>query len=151
MGINLSSYEDDVRSAVRAFWSTRDAARLKQQESGTSDQGERAGVTAGKNMDGFVDLVKRVVRENGLPDAEIHLQRRVLTLPGFFRPTKLWDMLVGRSRFAEKGPGTRSIIKCNLTPSRTRGGLIKNHEVTEQCHHLSRRNSRVSTRPIAST
>lgn len=94
MGLNLSSYDEDVRRAVRAFWSTRDAARLKQKESGTFDQGERSGVTAGKNMDGFVDLVKRVVRENGLPDAKIHLQRRVLTLPGFFRPTKLWDMLV---------------------------------------------------------
>ena len=29
-----------------------------------------------------------------IPDAAIHLQRRVLTLPGYFRPTKLWDILV---------------------------------------------------------
>ncbi len=31
---------------------------------------------------------------NGLPKAEIHLEREVLTLPGFFGPTKLWDLLV---------------------------------------------------------
>jgi hypothetical protein len=29
-----------------------------------------------------------------LPNAQIHRQRAVLTLPGFFRPTKLWDLLV---------------------------------------------------------
>lgn len=45
-------------------------------------------------MDGFVDLVSRLVLANGLSKTDICLQRRVLTLPGYFRPTKLWDMLV---------------------------------------------------------
>lgn len=45
-------------------------------------------------MNGFLDLVVGVVRANGLQDAEICLERRLLTLPGYFRPTKLWDMLV---------------------------------------------------------
>lgn len=76
------------------FWGNREAARRKQIESGKTDQGERAGVTGGKNMDGFLALIKDVVQLNGLEEAEICLQRRVLTLPGFFRPTKLWDMLV---------------------------------------------------------
>lgn len=59
-----------------------------------ADQGERAGVTAGKNMDGFLALVLDVVRANGLARAQFHQQRTVLTLPGYFRPTKLWDLLV---------------------------------------------------------
>ena len=66
----------------------------KQIESGKADQGERAGVTAGKNMDGFVALVLDIVRANGLAHADIYRQRAVLTLPGYFRPTKLWDLLV---------------------------------------------------------
>ena len=45
-------------------------------------------------MDGFIALVTQVVRANGLTLADIHLKRRVLTLPGYFRPTKLWDILV---------------------------------------------------------
>lgn len=94
MALELGNYEENVRNAVSRFWKTRDLARQRQQDSGTIDQGERAGVTSGKNMDGFVDLVEGIVKDNGLPDAQIHLQRRVLTLPGFFRPTKLWDMLV---------------------------------------------------------
>ncbi len=45
-------------------------------------------------MDGFIDLIADVVRANGLEDAEIYQDRAVLTLPGFSRPTKLWDLLV---------------------------------------------------------
>lgn len=94
MSIDLADYENKARESVKAFWGSREAARRKQIESGKADQGERAGVTAGKNMDGFLALAKDVVRLNGLDRAEICLQRRVLTLPGYFRPTKLWDMLV---------------------------------------------------------
>lgn len=94
MSLDLINYEDRTRNAVKAFWSSRESAKLKQIESGNPDQGERAGVTAGKNMDEFLNLVIRVVRANGLGDAEIHLQRTALTLPGYFRPTKLWDLLV---------------------------------------------------------
>ncbi|MBF0110073.1 MAG: PaeR7I family type II restriction endonuclease [Magnetococcales bacterium] len=94
MTIDLGDFDHEVREAVKAFWIGRSAAVQKQQSSGKADQGERAGVTAGKNMDGFVALVEKVVRQNGLSRADIHLERRVLTLPGYFRPTKLWDMLV---------------------------------------------------------
>lgn len=94
MPLNLSDYEVKARAAIKGFWQTRDVAKQKQKESGKADQGERAGVTGGKNMDGFSDLVVDLVRANGLPHAQIHQQRAVLTLPGYFRPTKLWDLLV---------------------------------------------------------
>lgn len=94
MTIDLVNYKDKAREAVKAFWGNREAAKLKQIKNGKQDQGERASVTAGKNMDGFLALVKDIVYANGLKYADIHLARRVLTLPGYFRPTKLWDMLV---------------------------------------------------------
>lgn len=94
MTLDLVSFETKAKEAVMAFWGNRDLARQKQVESGKADQGERSGVTAGKNMDGFLALVKELVVSNGLEHADIHLTRRVLTLPGYFRPTKLWDMLV---------------------------------------------------------
>lgn len=94
MGIDLADYERKASEAVQAFWGNREKARQKQLESGKADQGERAGVTAGKNMDGFIALVIDIVRANGLKHADVHQQRRVLTLPGYFRPTKLWDLLV---------------------------------------------------------
>ncbi len=94
MPIDLVDYEAKTREAVKAFWGNREAARQKQIESGKADQGERAGVTAGKNMDGFIALVTDIVRANGLERASIHLKRKVVTLPGYFRPTKLWDVVV---------------------------------------------------------
>src|SRR5512135_1065405 len=94
MALDLVQYENKARKAVREFWKNRGAASKKQAATGKSDQGERASVTSGKNMDGFVALVTEIVRANGLAHAEIHLERAVLTLPGYFRPTKLWDLLV---------------------------------------------------------
>lgn len=94
MALDLQDYERKAGQAVRAFWGNRAKARQKQIESGKADQGERAGVTAGKNMDGFIALVIDIVKANGLAHATIHQQRAMLTLPGYFRPTKLWDLLV---------------------------------------------------------
>ena len=98
MTLNLSNYEEKVTQAVRAFWGNREAATRIQAQAGRRDQGERAGVTAGGNMNGFRDLAMDIARDNGLTNASILFQRSVLTLPGFFRPTKQWDMLVLNNR-----------------------------------------------------
>jgi hypothetical protein len=79
-----------------AFWGNRDKAAQKQRESGNVDQGSRGSVTAGNNMDGFVALIIDLVKANGLAHAAIHQQVEVLVLPGYFRPTKRWDLLVIR-------------------------------------------------------
>ena len=94
MAIDLVDYQLKSREAVMAFWGNRAKAKQKQIEAGVTDQGERTGVTGGKNMDGFTSLVIDLVKANGLGHAQIHQKRAVLTLPGFFRPTKLWDLLV---------------------------------------------------------
>ena len=94
MALDLVDYEKKAREAVKAFWGNREAARQKQIEFGKADQGERAGVTAGKNMDGFLALVLDIIRSNGPAHANVYQNRAMLTLPGYFRPTKLWDLLV---------------------------------------------------------
>ena len=94
MALDLVDYEHKVHEAVKLFWRNREAARQKQFELGKADQGERSGVTSGKNMDGFIALIIDLVKANGLDDAEIYQKRAVLTLPGYFRPTKLWDLLI---------------------------------------------------------
>ena len=94
MTLDLANYEQRTRRAVRAFWKSRNIARKRQEQGGASDQGERASVTAGKNMDGFASLIAHLVEANGLKNATIVRGRRLLTLPGYFRPTKQWDLLV---------------------------------------------------------
>lgn len=94
MPLDLANFDQKAREATMAFWGNREKAREKQIEAGKADQGERAGVTAGKNMDGFLALIMDIVKANGLEHAKVHQQRAVVTLPGYFRPTKLWDALV---------------------------------------------------------
>jgi hypothetical protein len=94
MTLNLAEYKKKAHEAVKAFWGSREEAKARQIASGRADQGERSGVTTGKNMDGFLALIIDIIRLNGLDSAQIHLDRAMLTLPGFFRPTKLWDILV---------------------------------------------------------
>lgn len=94
MSLDLANYEEQAREAVKLFWGNREAALARQIESGNQDAGARGAVTAGKNMDGFLAIAQTLVEANGLALADICVQQRVLTLPGFFRPTKLWDMLV---------------------------------------------------------
>lgn len=94
MPLDLVDYQTKTREAVQAFWGNREKARQKQIEAGKVDAGERSGVTAGKNMDGFISLIIDLVNANGLSHAVIHQKRRLLTLPGFFRPTKLWDLVI---------------------------------------------------------
>jgi len=51
-------------------------------------------VTAGKNMEGFASLMADLVEANGLKGAAVIHGGRLVTLPGFFRPTKQWDILI---------------------------------------------------------
>ena len=94
MALDLANYEKKTKDAVKAFWDNREKARKKQIEAGKVDQGERSGVTGGKNLDGFIALILDIVRANGLGHADIHQSRALVTLPGYFRPTKLWDLVV---------------------------------------------------------
>jgi hypothetical protein len=94
MALDLANYDIKAQEAIKAFWGNRDLAKKKQAEAGRIDQGERAGVTGGKNLDGFIALILDLVEANGLGHADIHKTRALVTLPGYFRPTKLWDLLV---------------------------------------------------------
>jgi hypothetical protein len=44
-------------------------------------------------MNGFCKVVSEVLKDSGLKEADIFLEKR-LELPGYFRPTKTWDLLV---------------------------------------------------------
>jgi hypothetical protein len=98
MPLDLADFELKTRDSVKAFWGNRDAALRKQKEAGKVDAGTRGAVTAGKNMDGFVALLLDLVKANGLSDTSVIREGRIpLTLPGYFRPTKIWDLLVLRA------------------------------------------------------
>lgn len=57
------------------------------------DRGSRAAVTGGKQMDGFIRLVRRLLIEAELPESCIAVDKRV-ELPGWFRAEKKWDLVI---------------------------------------------------------
>ena len=94
MSSSRISFEPRLRQAVRSFWSRRSSATAKQRAAGRSDQGNRSAVTGGKTLDSFRDMIVDVVRRHGPKGVGIHRDKSMVVLPGFFRPTKQWDLLV---------------------------------------------------------
>jgi hypothetical protein len=82
-----------IEAAVRHFWNTRSIQARRQRRAGTTDQGARSAVTGGAQMNGFIDLFARLIHGAGMPEDCIHRASK-LELPGFYRPTKEWDLLV---------------------------------------------------------
>ncbi|MBN1863824.1 MAG: PaeR7I family type II restriction endonuclease [Victivallales bacterium] len=85
-----------IGKAVSLYWSTRAVQRDKQIQSGKADYGTRSAVTGGAQMDGFVELFTELIVAAGIPEQYI-FKKRAVELPGFFRPTKEWDLLVVRN------------------------------------------------------
>lgn len=82
--------------AVREFWLSRDQQMSEQRERGRSDQGFRAAVTGGQQMNGFLQTLSDLMVSAGLKSSDIYIGRRLTELPGFFRPTKGWDLVIVR-------------------------------------------------------
>ncbi|MFO1150374.1 MAG: PaeR7I family type II restriction endonuclease [Alsobacter sp.] len=94
MPIDLSKYEEEATNAIKLFWGTKDQAALAQAERGVQDVGTRAAVTAGKHLDAFVPLLSGIAKAQGLKNLSFQMGRMVSVIPGYFRPTKEWDLIV---------------------------------------------------------
>src|SRR4051812_11775979 len=90
----LSTLPTYVREAVKFYWQTRAKQVAKQKSAGGADQGLRSAVTGGAQMDGFIELLTKLVIEAGIDRSHIFYRRGFLELPGYFRPTKQWDFIV---------------------------------------------------------
>ncbi|HHL38979.1 MAG TPA: restriction endonuclease [Deltaproteobacteria bacterium] len=85
--------EERLREAIRHYWTTRSRQRRMQgSRSGRRDYGNRGAVTGGAQIDGFISLMRDLLVESGLPEAAVHCRRTVL--PGYYRPSKEWDLVV---------------------------------------------------------
>lgn len=50
-------------------------------------------MTGGAQLDGFIALVHELLTEAGLDAASVFTERAATIVPGFYRPTKAWDLV----------------------------------------------------------
>ena len=103
--------EQRFAKAVRYFWRVRSSQGERQGAAGGGrDAGERTAVTGGGHCRGFASLICELLVENGIPDVHVFFAREKVAkgvvpskrpqkqkgteLPGFFRATKDWDLIV---------------------------------------------------------
>ncbi|GAA2627213.1 hypothetical protein Adu01nite_58970 [Paractinoplanes durhamensis] len=98
--------ENDVHDALLAYWTSRAHAKDQQTIRGITDVGERAGVTSGTHLDRVAQLLAEVCVAAGAPRHAVHYRvpetdpywrknsTDGYTLPGYYRPTKQWDVVV---------------------------------------------------------
>lgn len=89
MKLSVAKYNKFIELAINHFWDIRYSQLASYK---TSDSGNRGAVTGGKQLDGFIDLIEQVAIGMGVPQNCVY--KRGNKLPGFFRPTKDWDLLI---------------------------------------------------------
>jgi hypothetical protein len=93
----IKNIENRLHEAIAFYWQTREQQKSRQTLEGKADQGARSAVTGGAQMSKIVGLLTELILEAGAKSEEI-FQNKALELPGFFRPTKEWDLLVIRDQ-----------------------------------------------------
>jgi Restriction endonuclease XhoI len=84
-----------LKKAIQHYWLTRTGQLSPERDGGeVRDQGRRAEVTGGKQLDGFLWVIRDLLEDGGIPHPEVFTGQLDSYLPGYFRPTKRWDLLV---------------------------------------------------------
>lgn len=97
----------DVTTGLLAYWTSRDEAAAAQAAKGVVDTGSRGTATAGGHLDRVAQLLGRVATVAGAPANRVFYKapkddpnhktasnKTRYTLPGYYRPTKQWDVVI---------------------------------------------------------
>lgn len=93
MHLNSGDIEKFTREAVQFFWETKARAEIKGEG---ADKSGRAGATNGKNLDAFIQIFADLIAELKLEGVVAGIEKRYVTLPGYLRPVKDWDLVLTR-------------------------------------------------------
>jgi hypothetical protein len=84
---------EGMRTALLTMYKNLEAAAKKQEERGGSDQGERSKVTGGHHLDVVAEALRNDLIDAGYSPKDVYYKDGCLTLPGWFRPSKDWDLV----------------------------------------------------------
>jgi len=84
--------DENVVAAIEAFWSLRDS-QIQAIEVSQGGSGRDA-VVGGQHLNAIRDLLVKALIHLGVPSDFIHTSGPKKNMPGYFRPTKNWDLAV---------------------------------------------------------
>ena len=88
----VPDYEGAFATAIQDFWMIKMNQQATADRAGRSDGGTSGSVRAGKHMSPFEALIRQVVEDAGIqPDPA---PGGTMYLPGFYRETKSWDVVL---------------------------------------------------------
>ncbi len=89
----MSPIEEAFENAIRSYWEVRRSQAAKKADLGLTDAGTRGEVTGGAHLDALSQMFEELFVAEGFDPSCIRRSQSV-ELPGFYRPTKKWDLLV---------------------------------------------------------
>lgn len=90
-----SILEEYVQAALHGWVSVRSEQKSRSEAGGKAQQGNRAATTAGKHLQAVNALITGEIERIAGPGLEFRTNQAA-TLPGYYRATKSWDLLVVR-------------------------------------------------------
>lgn len=82
-----NNYKKAKQQAIATFWDTK-----KSQLAHSTDKSNRGAVVGGKQLDGFIEILKEVAISAGVSESCIYTKNNYL--PGYFRSSKDWDFII---------------------------------------------------------
>lgn len=88
-------WDAKVAACVLSYWTARGGQAARKVEVGAPDTGTRGEVTAGQHLNAFCDLLVELIGVAGFKAPHVRVKTGV-ELPGYFRPSKKWDIVVAK-------------------------------------------------------
>lgn len=90
----MDSSREDLELAIAAYWKTKGEQEAAASEIRSTAEGTAKTVRGGGQFNPLVNLISRFFTDAGYPLESVGVEGRQVTLPGFFRPNKRWDLVV---------------------------------------------------------
>lgn len=91
----MAPTRDEFEEAVASFWDVRQSQALSSRLAGVVGAGNAGSVRGAGHFHAVAAVVARFFMDAGYPAESVRVTgRQGLALPGYFRPQKLWDVVV---------------------------------------------------------
>jgi hypothetical protein len=90
----VSPTREDLELAMAAYWGVKDRQAAMAELIGSTAEGTAKAVRGGGQFTPIAALIARFFVDAGYPPSSIGVGQPHVVLPGLFRPTKQWDLVV---------------------------------------------------------